>query len=83
MAISKELRATVGGSITNIPLPNFPNMFTDEKGKPQKYVAYCNEEGDLKNLPQNMSAFAMMLPFRIVGDIAIVTGDDKFMKQKQ
>jgi hypothetical protein len=80
--VEEMQRAVGGGFFVEIPQQYLmKNMFQDENGKTQKYRAYCNEAGSLKGFPQNESRFADFLPIPIVGDILVLTGDKKFMRQ--
>jgi hypothetical protein len=73
------LQQAVGGWIEMIPLFN---QYSDEP-----CVAFCDEEGKLKGKVKNERAdklWKSQLPYRsypdhLVGDIAIVVGDRKFL----
>lgn len=72
-------------------IPGFDTILWDHKVI--RCVAFCNEEGKLKNLPFNGSATMMwhialqrarglqLFTDHLVGDIAVVFGNDEFMKK--
>ncbi len=78
----EDLQAAVGGWIEIVP--DF-DVFGDLKG----VVAFVNEEGKLKDLPKNTAgteAWAKSVGVEVadlgdslLGDVAIVSGDDAFM----
>jgi len=78
----EDLQAAVGGWIEIVP--DF-DTFGDLKG----VVAFVNEEGKLKGLPENTAgteAWAKSVGAEVAdlgdylsGDVAIVSGDDAFM----
>lgn len=81
--ILKEIQEAVGGHIEAVP---YFNKFT-WRSKKRDCVAFCNEEGKLKGLPMNRRATLAwcealkMIPADVlVGNIAIVMGDDEFMQ---
>lgn len=75
------LQKTVGGFIQMVP------QFSMYQGR--KCVVFCDEEGKLKGRPPNNRATELwaqslgVQPFRLgdhlVGDIAILLGDDEFL----
>lgn len=70
------MQTAVGGSIEIIP------GFTRYMGK--DCVAFCNEEGKLRNLPVNQDAtmewrWQHPTPDILVGNVLVVTGDEEFM----
>ena len=89
----KILQGAVGGYIELVP------MFTtygERNGPRERCVAFCDEDGKLKDLPVNFLAQAlwqdaifyrpdgslvMAMTDVLVGPIAIVTGDDEFMAE--
>lgn len=79
-----DLQKIVGGHIEAVP---YFDKFMWEKKK-QSCVAFCNEEGKLLDLPINHRATFFWLNAKsapiddvLVGDIAIVLGDEEFMKR--
>lgn len=71
------LQNAVGGFIEVVP------HFDSFEGK--RCVAFCNEEGKLRNLPLNAEATGLWNWTKrhgdfLVGSIAIITGDAEFME---
>jgi hypothetical protein len=76
----EELQKIVGGYIETVP---YFNTYEGERA-----VAFCNEKGKLHNLPLNITATALWMrqvqgaiADALVGNIAIVTGDQSLMKE--
>ena len=73
----EDLQQAVAGYFRTVP------FFEHYKGEP--CVVMCNEEGERHNLPMNFKAskhwFAQQALFStmLVGDVAVVQGDDEFM----
>jgi hypothetical protein len=74
----EELQAAVGGYIEGVNITKYDG---------EDAVAFCNEEGKLKRLPMNQKAtraWRDALGFEpgdiLVGDVAIVTGDDELLE---
>lgn len=76
----EDLRSAVGGSIETVP------YWTTHEGKP--CVAFCNEEGKLRELPLNGMATiqwytdtpSMRGRDVLVGDVIVIMGDKEFMR---
>jgi hypothetical protein len=88
----QAFRQAVGGHLETVPY--FTRI--TYKGRLHSCVAFCNEEGKLEGLPVNRPATALwlkqlppgseMAPFSVagdvlVGDVAIVFGDARLMRQ--
>lgn len=85
--VLKHLTAAVGGYIEQVP---FFTQYQYNPGlKPVKCVAFCNEEGKLLGLPHNAIAthiWHSQMPDGaktdvLVGDVAVVFGDEEFMRE--
>jgi hypothetical protein len=81
--IYEKLRTAVGGYIEQVPLFH-TFMWNNEK---RRCVVFCNEEGKVHDLPVNHRATFYWLnslghPIEdvLMGDVAVVIGDDEFMK---
>jgi hypothetical protein len=79
-----KLRHVVGGYIEQVP---YFNTFVWHKKK-VKCFAFCNEEGKLNDLPINnratfywLNAVGRPIDDVLMGDVAVVIGDDEFLKE--
>ncbi len=86
----EKLQTAVGGSIQIVPMFETFNWSLDptDVKKAVECVAFCNEEGKLHGLPFNRLATLLWsnffdFPLRdiLLGDVAIITGDEEFMKE--
>jgi len=73
----EELRHQLGGWLKVVP------AFTTYKGR--RCVAFCDEEGKLKNLPLNETATLAWYDCvdtgdALVGPIVVITGDDELLE---
>lgn len=76
--ILASLRGIVGGYIEIVP------FFTTWQGEP--CVVFCNENGKLDGLPVNRRATAIWWQLyptsdHLVGDVAVVMGDEEFLRE--
>lgn len=84
--VAQEVRKAVGGDVELIP--RFES-YRDEHGQIRRCVAFCNEHGKLEQQPVNVYATHMwytalnglMINDYLAGDIAVVYGDDEFMRK--
>jgi hypothetical protein len=83
----EALQEAVGGFIEAVP---YFDTYTHE-GELCRCVAFCNEEGKLKELAVNLEAMKSWIPALkahgidkifdvLVGPVAIVFGDEEFMR---
>lgn len=76
----EDLREAVGGSIETVP------YWTTHEGKP--CVAFCNEEGKIRELPFNELATALWYADTptmrgrdvLCGNVIVIMGDKEFMR---
>jgi hypothetical protein len=90
LPILEDLKDAVGGYIEVVP--DFDTIIQDSQVRP--CVAFCNEEGKLKQLPINIWAQTLWVQSLtrkygfnqsdprdvLVGDICVVTGDAEFLE---
>lgn len=81
--IYEKLRKVVDGYIEQVP--DFHTFIWEKKR--HKCVVFCNEEGKNLDLPINhratfywLNAAGRPLDDYLMGDVAVVFGDDEFMK---